>query len=100
MKTVQHDNTNILDRYDVACVDCGKPFSNAWPSDGPSRRDAAIRTMKANGWAEVWGAWRCRECRVVRQERRRAMAPYVRAAAVVMAGVCAVMVAVQWGVVV
>ena len=99
MKTVQYDDTKIFENYDVACVDCGKSFSNAWPADGPSRRPDAIRTLEANGWARVWGAWRCRECRVRAQERRQRAAPWVRVAAAVMAGVCAVMAAAYVGVV-
>ena len=84
-----------FERMTTTCVDCGQPWSSAWPSDGPSRRPNAEATLRGYGWERSWGAWRCLDCRKVRAERAGRLAPWV--AAVGVALLCGALALVVWG---
>lgn len=75
--------------HDVACVDCGKPWSQKWSRDiGKPYREmlrACETSLTGNGWARtLFGGWRCLACRQTRAARHKAQAPWAFRAGVVM----------------
>ena len=83
-----------FDSMTTVCVDCRRSWSSKWPADGPSRRVNAEATLRGYGWKQVWGGWRCGDCRKARGKRSRARAPWVYAVGGVLVAVAVALVVV------